>query len=264
MAVYIITGNLGAGKSLCSVGRIEDYLLDNRRVATNLDLNIEHLTAKNSKSSYTRLPDKPRISDLELLGKGYEGKKIDEKRNGLLVLDEMLDFFDSRSWRDPERAPLLSWFRHSRKHRWDILFLAQDVESLDGQLVRQLCEHLVICRRLDRVKLLGFTLPRLHVAQVYYAKNKSGPAVDRWMYKGTRLFNAYDTEQCFTDQKELFKGNLLDMRAPYSALSHWHLVGRYDEPKKKNSLTFSQLIACIPWLIAFPLVKLFPRLTPYF
>ena len=54
-------------------------------------------------------------------------------------------------------------------------FLIQDLESCDGQIVRALCEHLVICRRMDRYKLFKVGLPRFHVATVYYGStaNKS-------------------------------------------------------------------------------------------
>lgn len=235
MPIYFITGKLGAGKTLCAVGRIQEYLNDGRRVATNLDLNIEHLTDVESKQSPIRLPDKPRLEDLEMLGRGHDEDKPDEKRNGLIVLDECLDFLDSRNWRDKERGPVLSWMRHARKHRWDVAFLMQDVESADGQLVRQLCEHLVMCRRLDRLKIMGIHPPKLHVANVHYGQNLTAPLVTRWVYRGTNLYPAYDTEQCFTDEVEYYPDGPVDMRAPYSLLSHWHLVGRYREEEPERS-----------------------------
>ncbi|MFK4136821.1 zonular occludens toxin domain-containing protein, partial [Pseudomonas luteola] len=37
MAVYFVTGKLGSGKSLVAVGKIRDYMIAGRRVATNLD-----------------------------------------------------------------------------------------------------------------------------------------------------------------------------------------------------------------------------------
>ncbi len=269
MAIYFVTGKLGAGKSLCAVGRINDYLFDGRRVATNLDLNMEYLTESDSKITAIRLPDKPRLVDFEMLGRGHDLDRPDESQNGLIVLDECLDFLDSRSWRDPERAPVLSWLRHARKHRWDVIFLLQDHESADGQMVRQLCEHLVICRRLDRAKLGPVRLPKVHIAQVHYGETKSSPAVDRWVYRGTNLYDAYDTEQCFTDEKEHLdlngSGELteVDMRAPYTYLSHWHLKGRYDQPEEEKASKLKKVMA-IPLAVSFVIGFYIPKLRPYF
>jgi len=235
MAIYFVTGKLGSGKTLCAVGRIQEYLQEGRRVATNLDLNLDKMLSPRSKQTVTRIPDKPRVTDFEMLGRGHDEDGPNEEKNGLIVLDECLDFLDSRGWRDKERAPVLSWFRHARKLRWDIFFLLQDVESADGQMVRQLCEHLVTCRRMDRVKLAGFKLPKAHIAQVRYGSTASAPAVERWMYRGTDLYAAYDTEQCFSDQHELMEFSngfdQVDMRAPYTYLSPWHTEGRYLEPE---------------------------------
>ena len=244
MPIYFVTGKLGSGKSLCAVGKIQEYLQDGRRVATNLDLDLVNMLDPRSKQTVTRLPDKPRIVDFELLGSGYDDGEIDENRNGLIVLDECLDFLDSRSWRDPERAPVLSWMRHARKLRWDIFFLLQDIESADGQLVRQLCEHYVICRRTDRIRIGGLKPPKVHIANVHYGQSISAPHVARWFYKGSHLYNCYDTEQCFSDQTELLNGELVDMRAPYTMLSAWHLHGRYLGSEKER-VPFSKRVA---WL----------------
>ena len=40
MAVYVVTGKLGNGKTLITVGRIRDALAQGCRVATNLDLDL--------------------------------------------------------------------------------------------------------------------------------------------------------------------------------------------------------------------------------
>ncbi len=40
MAVYVITGKLGGGKSIASVSKVRDYLNEDRIVATNIDLKL--------------------------------------------------------------------------------------------------------------------------------------------------------------------------------------------------------------------------------
>jgi len=228
MAIYFVTGKLGAGKTLSAVGRIKEYLQKDRIVATNLDIKIEHLlSARNKTAHIYRIPDKPTIENLEALPNA--NKTYDEERNGLLVLDECGTWFNSRSWNDKSRAPVIDWFLHARKLGWDVLFLVQDISIVDKQAREALCEHLVVCRRLDRlsVPLLSplvkvitgkrLPLPKLHMAKVHYGDNEQSITVDRWLYRGKDLFNAYDTKQIFTSENN----------GIYRLLSPWLVLGRY-------------------------------------
>ena len=95
MAIYIVTGKLGSGKTLAAVGRIRDYLRQGRRVATNLNLRVEHLLGSGNRSaSVVRLSDKPTVPELEVLGLG--ASELNEERYGLLVLDELGSWLNAR------------------------------------------------------------------------------------------------------------------------------------------------------------------------
>lgn len=243
MAVYFVTGKLGSGKSLACVSKIREYLSDDRRVATNLNLDLDQMFTYH-KASAVRLPDKPRAEDLDALGPGYEcddDRDNDESRYGLIVLDECGTWLNSREWNDKERRKLIDWFLHARKHRWDVMFLIQDIESCDAQIVRSLCEHLVVCRRMDRFKVMGISLPKVHIANVYYGRSTE-VRVERWTYKGADLYRAYDTRQVFRDGVEYFDTGPVDMRASYTMLSAWHLKGRY-LPPLPESLPIRQRLA---------------------
>jgi hypothetical protein len=232
MAVYFITGKLGSGKTLSTVGKIRDYLQQCRRVATNLDIFLEGMLPESSKQSIIRLPDKPRLCDLDLLGQGCEEEN--EDRYGLIVLDELGTWFNSREWRDKERLPVIDWFLHARKHHWDVFFIVQDIESIDGQLVNALCEHYVNCSRTDRLtipyigpmlKFMGINkvLPKVHIASVYYGQSKSALRVDRWWYRARDLYPAYCTGQKFKmDEMITPLGEVVDMRASYSILPPYY------------------------------------------
>jgi zonular occludens toxin Zot len=237
MSVYFVTGKLGAGKSLACVGRIRDYLKQGRRVATNLDIFPERLAPSSNKMCITRLPDKPRLDHLEQIGIGSD--YYDEENNGLLVLDELGTWFNSRSWQDKERQQVINWCLHARKLRWDILFIVQDISIIDKQLRDTLCEHLVVCRRTDKInvpilgRLFGFItgsrlkFPKVHVGAVHYGDTESAMKVDRWVYLGRDLYNAYDTQQIFSDGYEHINDDYVDCRASYTILSAWHQKGRY-------------------------------------
>jgi hypothetical protein len=211
MAVYVVTGKLGGGKSLLSVKRIRDKLLDGLPVATNLDLNLEQLVSPFSKTTRVmRIPDKPTIDDLNTIGKG--NLSYDEELNGLLVLDECGTWFNSRNWNDKTRKPVNDWFLHARKLGWDVILIIQDVKLLDSQAREAIAEHTVFCKRLDRLtvpfisplaKLITgkpLTMPKLHVARVVYGISHDDFVVDRWAARGNGLYKAYDTKQAFLDE----------------------------------------------------------------
>ncbi|HIO13386.1 MAG TPA: assembly protein [Methylococcales bacterium] len=211
MAVYCVTGKLGAGKTLAAVARIRDYLNKGRKVATNLDIKLENLINPFAKKTVAyRLPDIPNASDMEAIGLGYDGDFLGDDHNGLIVLDECAKWLNSRDYRDQSRKGLIDWMIHARKKRWDIIFIIQDIEAMDKQFRDLFCEFGVYCRRMDRYKIPVVSIftklitgkvvnpPRLHVGLVKYGFGERAPVVDRWWYRGNDLYDAYDTEQGFS------------------------------------------------------------------
>jgi hypothetical protein len=253
MSIYVVTGKLGNGKTLLAVSRIREALKAGRRVATNLDLRLEYMlephTGKPRLSdgvakwyqplSCIRLPDKPTVDDLESIGKGCDS--VDEKNYGLLVLDELGSWLNARDWADKGRQRVIDWLIHSRKKRWDVIFIVQHSNMLDKQVREALLEYLVTCKRLDKVRVPFFgrigqllslgawdgRVGRLHLGVVTYAAGsldqRNAIVIDRWLYRGNSLFQAYDTEQVFSSSYA---------HGPYSYLPPWHTTGRYLGPTK--------------------------------
>ena len=235
MPVYVVTGKLGSGKTLASVGRIRDYLKESRKVATNLDLNLNNLVGNYAKKcTVFRVPDRPTVQDLESIGLGYEGDFIGEEKNGALVLDECGTWFNSRDWNAKGRKELLDWIIHARKKRWDVYFIIQDLEVMDKQARLMFAEHVVYCRRSDRFNIPFISsiyklftdkplpLPKVHIGFVKYGDTANAAVVDRWVYRGTDLYKAYDTSQVFTEQSH----------ALYSYLPPFFTHGRYTNKLK--------------------------------
>jgi len=54
--------------------------------------------------------------------------------NGLLVLDELGTWLNSRNWNTKNRLEILNWLFLSRKDHWDLILLAQDYEMIDAQV----------------------------------------------------------------------------------------------------------------------------------
>jgi len=209
MAVYLVTGKLGTGKSKWCTRRAQIAIREGRRVASNMDFYLDKLNPRTRKARYTRVPDKPSVRDLEAIGHGNP-ESYDEDRNGLLILDELGSWLNSRQSLDGERKGVVDWLIHARKHGWDVLLIVQSAMMIDKQVREGIGEYMVVCYRLDKLKLpiIGGLLdmvvegagrlPRLHVAST---RMQLGPGithvVDRDFFKGDDLHAAYDTRQVF-------------------------------------------------------------------
>lgn len=230
MADYLIDGKKGAGKSLFAIGLIRDALRARKRVVTNLDVKLEHLLPAHSRAVLIRIPDRPTVEDMLAIGRGQDG--VVEDDNGIIVLDECSAFFNSRTWGDKERQPLLDWFIHSRKYGWDSYFIAQGQEQLDKQLRSTQIEYHISVKRTDKwpipfitplSRALGIPIrfPRMHVGIVRHGMDRDSLLIERRWYRGNELYPAYFTQQVFLDRGHP------DAVGLYSFLSPWHLKGRH-------------------------------------
>ncbi len=259
MAVYAVTGKLGSGKGKAAIQRLREYLKQGRRVATNCDVFLEHLMPPLSKSTVTRIPDKPSVSDLYAIGSGnkfvhFETRCVpsrdgfvftppepkildgfDEAHNGALILDECASWLNTRNFQDKARQGLLEWAIHARKYGWDVFFVCQNIRQIDAQLRESLFEYVVRMNRLDRMKVpfisagiklltLGASsgaLPRVHVGVVRLGSNPDGLVADRWVFRGDDLNKGYNTTQVFSDSYP---------HAIHTVLSSWHLSAQSGVP----------------------------------
>lgn len=257
MANWTLVGELGAGKSVLAVGKIRDQLLAGLPCAGNMDIWPEHFLPSENRAIYLRLPDFPSSDDLWALGVASDSKR--ESTFGLVVLDELAIFLNSRQWQSKGRDYVISFLRLIRKRHWHTLFIAQDIESLDKQARNGIVEHKVQCKRTDRLSIpvfgvlmrvigLAGRFPQIHLGVVRYGKAEHSPVVQTWRYWGKNLYEAYNTDQHYSDEEErdvdltgyefvqdektgkpikkekLYPASII---GTYSQLSAWHLRGRY-------------------------------------
>jgi hypothetical protein len=238
MAGWLVQGVRGEGKSLYAVHRIQEYLNKGCMVATNLDLFLDHLVDEDNDSIAYRLPDKPRIEDFESLPNAYDINYKDEDKNGLIVLDELALWFNSRTWKDKGRQEIVNWLLLSRKRHWDLILLVQDHEMIDKQVKSTLCDYLVQASRTDRQKIPYFSkildfffinsyMPKIHIYDVYYGFSGTDSPVETVKVLGHDIYDGYDTNQLFGDGIELLGTNLVDMRAISTYLPACYLSGQY-------------------------------------
>lgn len=209
MPVFSVEGKLGTGKTKFCIWRAQQAIIDGRKVASNVDI-APHLITPRRVAQIVRIPDKPKATDLEAIGHGNPDS-YDEERNGVLILDELGTWLNSRSFQDKERAPLLDWLIHARKHGWDVYLIVQDANMIDKQVREALIEYQIKCMRMDKVRIpvLGHItglfknrwayLPKFHLATSRVGIGANAVVAERWQFVGKSLHACYDTRQIFRE-----------------------------------------------------------------
>jgi len=234
MAFDLLTGRRGTGKSKLALILMQEHLKAGRRVATNLNVWPEKMLPPSSRCNLVRVPDKPTVADLELLGDGNNGDAYNEEHNGLLILDELGTWLNARTFSDKSRGPLIDWLVHSRKHGWECVMICQDLVQIDKQVRDSLVEYVTRCTRADKVRwpFVGWIiaalfgeraacLPKFHRAVRRLGCDPHGLIARVRMYRDGGVQSAYDTRQVFRDDYP---------HGPHSLLSPWHVLGRHLPP----------------------------------
>jgi hypothetical protein len=221
MPATFLEGRRRSGKSLYAILKIQEYLKEGRKVATNLDLHLDKLMPDNPKSQVTRIPDFPRSEDLFNLGNAYDSldpnkpETYDEDKNGLVVLDELLTSFNSRSWSNKDRLNVINWIVLSGKIGWDLVFIGQSFEAVDTQIRDTVIDRIGSCTSNDNL-YPGFfwntfvkpTYLRItgkkYFIFLYYGKAKTKENFShRVTHKRVDLYECYNTAQIFERQVEI-------------------------------------------------------------
>lgn len=232
MTDYALVGKKGTGKSKHAVLLMRDrYLRKKRLVATNLDLDLGVMFGSQSRLCYVRVPDKPSSFDLMAVGHGNPGS-YDEDNNGALVLDEMATWLNARTFGDRDRAAVLDFFAHARKHGFDTYYIMQDVSQIDKQVRESFLEQTVRHRAYKRVRVpfIGWILsglfgeragfmPNFHRAIYRMGVNPQDLVVNSLMFTGRDVEAAYDTRQVFREDYP---------HGTHTVLSPWHVKGRFE------------------------------------
>jgi len=200
--IYLVTGQPGTGKSTIAVQHaLTRYAAEGRRVVANFPIDFapvcERAGTALSRASVEVLPDRPSRRDLDALGVGSEFEPYGEDHAGLLIIDEAGVWLSARSWAGQEREAIIDWLSQSRKRRWDIIVIAQGPEMIDKQVRTSICEGVVRIRRLDRVRVLGLRLPRVHLARVQYGLDQNAPVIERWVYRGVEAHKCFGSYRLF-------------------------------------------------------------------
>lgn len=220
MSFAVAMGTLGAGKTSYAVSEALRYLTKGRKVAANFALDFTGFKNVHPDAYVTILPDIPTPADLQALGRGGPS----EHEAGLLIIDEGAFCLNARGWADKERQKLIEWFALSRKLGWDVILIIQHIQALDKQVRMLFAETLVVCRRLDKLKLFGLIpLPKLHLAVSRYGTDQNAPISGRTFFRPATIGAAYDTNKLFDPATTT---------GAYCTLTRRLAVLRYDKREK--------------------------------
>lgn len=205
MTIKALTGVLGSGKTLWAVQQASAYAYKGRPVVANFHVDLAPVQPwldrlrKKPVPIVKRIPDRPTGEDMIALGRGGER----EETAGLVILDEVGPLLNARTWSDPGRMQFIDWLLHTRKLGWDVHLIVQHLGIIDKQIRTTAVENLVRFRRLDRVKVLGISLPRIHLGIEKYGCEVNAPVARRHWFRADRYFPCYDTQAILGD----FGGN---------------------------------------------------------
>lgn len=233
MPITFATGATGGGKGIYAIRKIKHALDSGKKVATNLDLYVEHITDKTNNNAPIRLPDKPAAVHMRAIGYGSDPNDKNKDNYGLIVLDEISLFLDTK--KRSEFDDLMAWFVQRRKFHWDIIFIAQHHEQVQETFYKALCDHLVVCKAKDLVPipyigdilpLLGLkgVLPEGHIAFKFVGRSPLDALAGKPSeFKNKPYRKMYDTDQKFEDGEEFLNNGFVDMRAMFTYLPNYVL-----------------------------------------
>jgi hypothetical protein len=139
--IQIVTGKLGAGKTMHTVRMMFEKLCRGSTVVTNIDVNWSAMKELAASYAGVHLDDAQLVKLDPAADKNWQ-RSIPFGTRKLPVqvyLDEIHLFYNSRDWAQTEKfqRQLLSFLTQSRKACVDVTFIAQDAETIEKQFRAQ-------------------------------------------------------------------------------------------------------------------------------
>jgi len=175
--IQLITGKIGGGKTVYTVEKLFNHMLQGGTVCTNISLVWSEVVKLGLKRKGVHI----RESQYEYIDLNDDAPwhlRIPwgtKEMSVLVALDEIHLFFNARDWQKTAQLhkDMLSFLSQSRKASVDIIFIAQVAKTLEAQF-RSQCEWEVYCRNFKDVSIPIFgrlPLQRMLVTRKDYETN---------------------------------------------------------------------------------------------
>ena len=215
MAVEAFVGLVGGGKSFNSVRRMMAYMAQGGRCCSNILLTgwevdnrrfrddspvlsfLRSIGWEYQPGQYTYIPYDDMLRDFSWIKRVPAG--VDRDHRTLLVVDEATDLFDSldggRLRVDSQYRDIFHFLRLSRHVHVDVLFIAQDINSINTRL-RGLVAYIWRSTDMKKFRLAKLKIPFPFDLFMLQQFDKSGhyEVKREWVKKDYRVFDLYDSE----------------------------------------------------------------------
>lgn len=204
MALIMVTGPLGAGKSYYGVRKAVEALEAGKIVVTNFGMVPDwHEKVVDHHPLRWLIPGRRRKLKREWRGRILQVPDLatllrvrvdgDGESRAVAIIDEAHMFMNARSWKDEGRMDIVGWASASRKLGFDVYLITQDLQSLDRQVRDRLTYH-VSLRNLKQFKVMGIPIfPFNFFLAIWQYHAASKAIVKREAYRLGWARKLYDT-----------------------------------------------------------------------
>ncbi len=229
MALIVVTGPMGAGKSYYAVRKAAEALESGRFVITNFRMTPDwHEKVVDHHPLRWLMPGRRRALKAEWARRVLVVKDLDELRRvrlagegegrGIAIIDEGHVFMNAREWRDGNRKDIVDWMSATRKLGLDVYLITQDKESVDRQVRDRLTYHVTL-RNLRQFKVLGVPIFPFNFFLAIWQYHAAGKAiVKREAYRLNWTRRLYDTADLSAFMLDLCPED--EIRLPRAAVAH--------------------------------------------
>jgi zona occludens toxin (predicted ATPase) len=215
VALYLVEGPPGSGKTYFTTRKIDAALAAGKVVVTNVSLRpdwVERVakgsawcwTSRGARRKARRANYSGRLLELDQLEDLFR-VRVDGTEEGrwVVVLDEGQRWLNSRTWSKEDREQIVRWFTAHRHYGADVYLIAQDVEMLDKQ-VRVLFEERITLRNLRNFKVMGVRiLPGNFFVAIHRWNSTEKHILKRETYRlSRRVARLYNTHQLAEDDDQ--------------------------------------------------------------
>lgn len=201
MAVYVVQGGLGDGKSYWCCRMMIYHLFKGGIVATNMRLDPERIKRNTGRTLSKRqfLRVSATSNPMEIPRGDFRGTGT---RRVVVVLDEALNWFASSTGAKDERKNTWGeWLRQSDKLGQDVYFVAQSFER-SAKWIRELAAVVVSVMNMKRISVLGMPVGKwlrlgsIACAASRDARNGQVMGFD-WFILRPQVWDCYATAELF-------------------------------------------------------------------